>query len=125
MLKLCGETICRPLNIIFKTCLNTGKFPSKWKKGNVVSIHKKDDKQNVKNYLKLFEIKIFERLICNVMYDFLTANNLISPNQSGFRSGDSCINQLFSINHEILNAFDKRLKVRGIFLDISKAFDKV
>ena len=30
MLKLCGEAICRPLNIIFKTCLNTGKFPSEW-----------------------------------------------------------------------------------------------
>ena len=28
ILKLCGEAICRPLNIIFKTCLNTGKFPS-------------------------------------------------------------------------------------------------
>ena len=59
------------------------------------------------------------------MYDFLTENDLLSPNQSGFRSGDSCINQLLSINHEILNAFDKGLEVRGIFLDISKAFDKV
>ena len=32
MLKLCGEAICRTLNIIFKTCLNTGKFPSEWKR---------------------------------------------------------------------------------------------
>ena len=52
-------------------------------------------------------------------------NDLLSPNQSEFRSGDSCINQLLSINHEILNAFDKGLEVRGIFLDISKPFDKV
>ena len=59
------------------------------------------------------------------MYDFLTENDLLSPNQSGFRSGDSCINQLLSINHETLNAFDKGLEVSGIFLDISKAFDKV
>ena len=129
MLKLCGEAICRPLNIIFKTCLNTGKFPSEWKKGNVVPIYKKDDKQNVKNYcpVSLLPIcgKIFERLIYNVMYEFLTENDLLSPKQSGFRSGDSCINQLLSINHEILNAFDKGLEVRGIFLDISKAFDKV
>ena len=42
MLKICGEAIiCKPLNIIFKTCLNTGKFLSEWKKGNVVPIHKK------------------------------------------------------------------------------------
>ena len=115
-------------NTIFKTCLNRGKFPSEWKKGNIVPIHKKDDKQNVKNYrpVSLLPIcgKIFEDLIYNVMYDFFTENNL-SPNQPGFRSGDSCINQLLSINHEILNAFDKGLEVRGIFLDISKAFDKV
>ena len=67
VLKLCGETICRPLNIIFKTCLNTGKFPSEWKKDNVVPIHKKDVKQNVKNYrpVSLLPIygKIFECLI--------------------------------------------------------------
>ena len=35
LLKLCGKAICRPLNIIFKTFLNTGMFPSEWKKGNV------------------------------------------------------------------------------------------
>ena len=109
--------------------INTGKFPSEWKKGNVIPIHKKDDKQNVKNYCPVLLLpicgKIFERLIYNFMYDFLTENDLLSPNQSGFRSGDSCINQLLSINHEILSAFDKGLEVRGIFLDISKAFDKV
>ena len=48
----------------------------KWKKDNVVPIHKKDDKQNVKHYrsVSLLPIcgKIFERLICNLMYDFLT-----------------------------------------------------
>ena len=52
------------------------------------------------------------------MYDSLSDNNVIYPNQSGFRSGDSCINQLLSINHEILNAWDKGLEVLGIFLDI-------
>ena len=59
------------------------------------------------------------------MYDFLSDNCLLSPYQSGFRSDGSCINQLLSSNHEILNTFDRGLKVRGIFIDISKAFDKV
>ena len=92
MLKLCGEAICRPLNIIFKMCLNTGKFSSEWKKGNVVPIHKKDGRQIVKNSLLPICRTIFERLIYNVVYDFLTENDLLSPNQSGFRSGDSSIN---------------------------------
>ena len=43
------------------------------------------------------------------MCDFLTENDLLSSNQLGFRSDDSCINQLLSINYEILNTFDKGL----------------
>ena len=46
-------------------------------------------------------------------------------NQSGFRPGDSCINQLLSITHEIYESFDVGLEVRSAFLDTSKAFDKV
>ena len=67
--------------------------------------------------------KILERLIFNEM--FLIENNLISSNQSGFMPGDSCINQLLSIIHEIYKSFDDGFEVRGVFLDISKAFDKV
>ena len=42
-------------------------------------------------------------------------------------SGDSCVHQLFSITHEIYTSFDTNpsLEVRGVFLGISKAFDRV
>ena len=50
MLKICGSTIYGPLEIIFKEALSTGLFPLEWKKGNVVPIHKKGDKQILKNY---------------------------------------------------------------------------
>ena len=52
---------------------------------------------------------------------------LLNPNQSGFRPSNSCINQLLVITHEIFEAFDcnPSLEVRSVFLDISKAFDKV
>ena len=69
--------------------------------------------------------KIFERLIFNEMFRFFLDNKLISTNQSGFKPGDSCMNQLLSITHEIYKSFDDGLEVRSVFLDISKAFDKV
>ena len=52
---------------------------------------------------------------------------MITKNQSGFRPGDSTINQLLYLINEIHEAFDhpKSLEVRAVFLDISKAFDKV
>ena len=54
-------------------------------------------------------------------------NNLLNSCQSGFRPNDSCINQLISITHNICRAFDAKpsLEVRDVFLDLSKAFDKV
>ena len=59
------------------------------------------------------------------MFKFFTSNNLISPNQSRFKPGDSCINQLLSITHKIYKSFDGGLEVRGAFSDTSKTFDKV
>ena len=50
---------------------------------------------------------------------------MISPNQSGFRPWDSCVNQLLAITHEICKLFDEGFEVRSVFLDISKAFNKV
>ena len=69
--------------------------------------------------------KFFERIIYNNIFEYLTTNKLISDNQSGFKPGDSCINQLLSITHEIYHSLDNGLEVRGVSLDISKAFDKV
>ena len=60
-------------------------------KGNVVSIHKKDDKQCFKNYRPIFQQPIcgknFEKLIFNEMFKFFfIKNELITPDQSGFKS---------------------------------------
>ena len=59
------------------------------------------------------------------MLKFFIENDLISSNQSGFKPGDSCIKRLLTIIHDIYKSFDCSYEVRGIFLDISKAFDKV
>ena len=109
--------------------MQSGVFPTEWKMANVVPVYKKNDKQNIKNYrpvsvLPIFE-KIFERIIYNEMYPFFILTELISPNQSGFKQGDSCINQLLSITHDIYQSLDEGYEARGVFLDISKAFDKV
>ena len=131
LIKICGISICRPLEIIFSNCISQGVFPDYWKRANVVPVHKKNEKYLVKNYrpislLPIFS-KIFERLIFNSLYNYLISNNLLSTHQSGFKPGDSCTNQLLSITHLINSSFDNHesLEVRGVFLDMSKAFDRV
>ena len=89
----------------------------------------KNDKQLLKNYRPISLLPIcgkgLERLLYNSMFEFFIQHNLITPNQSGFKADDSCINQLVSITHEIYKSFDGGYEVQGVFRDISKAFDKV
>ena len=131
MLLLCGVSVSLPLQIIFRNILSTSIYPDIWKLANVTPIFKKGDKQLIKNYrpISLLPIcgKILEKLIFNHLYSYLNTNNLIAKNQSGFRPGDSTTNQLLYLIDEIHQAFDctESLEVRAVFLDISKAVDKV
>ena len=130
MLLLCDDSVILPLKIIFRNILSTSKYPGTWKLANVTPIFKKGDKQLIKNYRPIsLPIcgKIFEKIIFNNLYSYLNANNLVTKDQSGFRPGDSTTNQLLYLVNEIHQAFEnpKSLEVRAVFLDISKAFEKV
>ena len=61
----------------------------------------------------------------NEIFRFFIENDLISSDQSGFEPGNPYINQLSPITHESWKSFGGGYEVRGAFLDISKAFDKV
>ena len=106
-------------------------FPDDWKKNNVVPIHKTGSKNLAKSYrpISLLPIcsKVFERLIFNSLFNYFIKNKLFTECESGFIPGDSCVAQLLSITHEIYKSFDCYLPcdIRGTFLDISKAFDKI
>ena len=61
------------------------------------------------------------------MFNDFLSNKLFTLSQLSFLTGDSCIPQLLSIIYEIQAAFDNSptVDVRGVFLDISKGFDKL
>ena len=85
MLKICGNSVYKPLQLIFQSCIENGKFPFERKKANVAPVHKKGNNQTLENYrpVSLLPIcgKIFERLIYNSLFEFFITNELISSNQ--------------------------------------------
>ena len=103
MLKICDSVITEPLSIIFKNCIDCGVFPDTWEMSHIIPAHKKNDKRSLNNYrpVSLLPIcgNIFERIIFNNVFLFLEDNSLLTPNQSGFRPNDSCINQLLSAQY--------------------------
>ena len=106
-----------------------GSSSQNGKKSNVVPLFKKKTISKSWHYrsisLRPVSGKIFARLLYDSMFKFLTENNLVSQNQSGFKPGYSCTNQLLSITHEIYKSFNDGCEVRSAFLDMSKAFDNV
>ena len=74
MSKTSDDSLCRPLGLIFQSCFENGKFPSVWKKANVVPTYTKNDKQLVKNYLSISLLpicgKTFERFIYIKLFHF-------------------------------------------------------
>ena len=133
MIKLSDAALVVPLKIIFTNSLRCGIFPQIWKCANVVPVpvHEKNEKNLKEKYSPISLLPIFgeilEKLIDDSLYSHFVSCELFNPNQSRFRPGDSTINQLISITHTIFKAFDcnPQLDVRSVYLDISKAFDRV
>ena len=128
MIKICDES----LRLIFENCLRQGIFLEPWKRANVVPVHKRNEKNLKENYRPISLLPIFSKyleklVLYDSLYSYLIKEMLLNPNQSGFRPGDSAMNQLLSIIHSVFEAFDcnPTLEVRSVYLDISKAFDRM
>ena len=84
-------------------------------------------KDHVENYrpisLLLIASKVFERCVLNSIKDHLY--QVISPKQHGFCTGRSCVTNLLEALDHIGSLLDSGSQVDTIYLDMSKAFDKV
>ena len=115
------------LTQLFNKSLNVGKMPNEWKLSNIVPIHKKGKKEHVENYRPISILcitsKVLERCILRNIRDHL--KNLIDKNQHGFIRGKSCTTQLLEVLDQIGSYLDTKNQTDIIYMDMSKAFDKV
>ena len=63
MVKICSKSICTSLCKIFEKCLRSGTFPLEWKRGNVVPVFKKGDKQIYKNHRPVLLLAISGKIL--------------------------------------------------------------
>ena len=90
--KNCSESLAYPLSLILKVSYNTGSLPKEWKLTNVVPIHKKGGKDDIKNYrpisLTCLVMKLFERILKEEL--LLRTSHLLDSRQHGFLNLKSC-----------------------------------
>ena len=97
-------------------------------KAIVLPVHKKREQTaQEKTITYIVSAYLWEKVIFDAIYEHLTDNQFLTPNQFGFCLGDSTVNQLLHVTHRICAAFEDfpLCETRAVFLDISKAFDKV
>jgi hypothetical protein len=129
LLKETSESISVPLSSLYNESFNSSSVPSVWKKANVSPIHKKESRSIVGNYRPISLLstlaKVQERIVYRRLYRFLSDNNLLTPKNSGFKERDSAMYQLINIVDKIYRALEDGKDISMVFLDVSKAFDKV
>ena len=129
LLKEASVPIAEPLSHLLNFSLSLGTFPDDWKLTNVIPIFKKGDSMLCTNYCPISLLccvsKVFEKIIFDHIYAYLKCHGILSKNQSGFIQGDSTINQLISICNLLYKGLDNGDEFIGVFLDLTKAFDKV
>ena len=129
VIKELGGVISFPLSIVFNKSLAEGAVPSDWRIANVASIFKKGDRTEPSNYrpISLTSIicKLLESLIRDAIMNHLIKHNLINSSQHGFWPHRSCLTNLLEYLEEVTKLIDAGHSVDLLYLDFSRAFDKV
>ena len=129
LLKSCAEELSVPLLIFYRSTLESGIIPKTLKSANITPIYKGGSRAEAKNYrpvaLTSHIIKVLERIIVKNMATYLEENNKLNQHQHGFRTGHSCLSQLLAHYEAILENLELNKDVDVVYLDFSKAFDKV
>jgi len=128
-LKSTATYISKPLCLIFNKSLDEGQLPIDWKFGLISALHKKGDRKDPNNYrpvsLTPIVCKVLESIIRDHIDGYLTAHNILSNHQYGFRAGRSCNFQLLSSLDFYTKCINEEKDLDIILLDFSKAFDSV
>ena len=125
-IKISAPVIVASITEILNCSILTGIFPDEWKAARVTPVFKSGSPSDVNNYRPISIIpmiaKIFEKIIYDQLYKYLSVNNLLSNCQSGFRALHSTVTSLLNSTDKWSFNIDKG-KINGVvFVDLKKAF---
>ena len=117
-----------PLAILFRKSLDESCIPDEWRLSNVTPVYKKGSKAEPGNYrpvsLTSNTCKLMERVINETLGEYL-GQNVLKNTQHGFRRGRSCQTNLIEFFDKVGGWLDESQNVDVLYLDFSRAFDKV
>ena len=130
LLRECFDLISDSLALIFNRSIETSIFPDEWKSARITPLYKKcGNRSDPSNYRPISIIpvvaKVFERIVYDQVYRYLTEYKLLCCYQSGFRTLHSTVTALIEATDSWSLNVDRGLVNAVVFLDLKKAFDTV
>ena len=112
------------LTLLYQASLKQHQVPSDWKQAFVVPVFMKGNHTRPTNYrpisLTCIPCKIFEHVVYSHIFKHLTAHNILTSDQHGFRKHHSCDSQLLSSIEDFSLNLDSGAQIDTIFLDFQK-----
>ena len=129
LLKRAENELIKPLTLIINQTINTGIFPEQLKISEVKPLFKKGDSTLFSNYRPILLLpsisKIFEYVIFKQLITYLNTNNLLCPQQFGFRPAYSTELAALKLVNNIISGLNDYKAIQHLYIDLSKAFDSL
>ena len=125
IIKMTKNVLVKPLTIIINQMIVTGIFPDQLKISKVIPLYKAE--VILSNYRPIALLpsisKIFEYVLLEQITNYFLDNNMLSPQQYGFRSNHSTELEALNLVDELTYNLDRGIIPLNIYMDLSKAFD--
>lgn len=129
LLRQCADELTLPFYTLLNQSFEEGTFPNLLKKALIKPIHKKSSKTDPNNYRPIALLptasKIFEKAMCNRVYEFCEKYQIFNDCQNGFRKNRSTILTVYKYIQKALDIINNEQYAIGLLLDMTKAYDKV
>lgn len=124
------DSLVPPPTFLINLCLVTGDFPEKIQYTKVSVLCKSRNKNDFSNYHPIAIVlpvifKGLEKVICKWIISFCHKHSLLGPKQCGFRQGLPSEHTSLAQKEIISKRFQQRKLILGVYIDFSKAFDRI
>jgi hypothetical protein len=110
------------VTMLFNRIINGENVPEERKIAIITSTHKKGDKRKCENYRGLSGTSIFSRIHGRILAKLVESEyeNKEMEEQSGFRAGRSCMDNIFCITQKKKKKKATNRELHRLFIDLTK-----